>query len=187
MELICDEISTQIIESAKRIAKEKQTGKITVRDILKDLNITNRVFYNRFHKIDDVLEIIYNETISRVRESLNITWDENSDYIEHVIEVASRTLLLSYESRQDISQYVFETDSASNLNFVWWSQEIRKLIQIGKTQGYFRSDLDEEIIGYSIWCFIRGFNADAIGRNLPKGKALKQFQYSFMCFLNGMK
>ena len=74
MEMIRDEICDQIILSAKRIAQQKSAGKITVRDILNDLQLTNRVFYNRFHNIDEVLGILYEETVRKVRERLSTPW-----------------------------------------------------------------------------------------------------------------
>lgn len=187
MEMIRDEICDNIIASARKLAREKNVGKVTVRDILKDLGITNRVFYNRFHNINEVLEVLYEDTVSKVRESLALPWDENTDYWEHIKFVASRTLVLSYESRQNMSQYVFTADVSTNDNHDWWNQEIRRLIAIGKEHNYIRPDLDEQAVGYSIWCFIRGFNADAMGRKLSKDDALEQFYAGFDCFIRGMK
>lgn len=187
MEMIRDEICDQIILSAKRIVREKSAGKITVRDILNDLQLTNRVFYNRFHNIDEVLEILYKETVNKVRESLATPWTGKGDFGEHILKVASGTLILTYESRQYMGSYVFEADSVKNTNFEWWSQEIRKLIGIGKEIGYLKEGLDEEAISYSIWCFIRGFNADALARNLPQEEALRLFRYGFGLLLDGLK
>ena len=46
MELIRDELCEQIVSAAERLAQGKDPGKLTVRDILKEMGITNRVFYN---------------------------------------------------------------------------------------------------------------------------------------------
>jgi len=187
LKLITDEISTQIIASARRLAETKHVGKITVRDVLKDLNMTNRVFYNRFRNMDEVLDCIYAESVSRVRESLSIPWDGKTDFMEHIQSVGARTLTLSYESRRHMSPFIFETDSSSSENFVWWDLEIRKLIAAGKELGTLRKDLDEVAVSYSIWCFIRGFNADALGRSLLEDEALALFRTGFGCFLDGMR
>lgn len=187
MSIIQDEISNEIIDAARKLSKEKSIGKITVRDILKELNITNRVFYNRFHNINEILEILYNETINKVRESLSIPWDQKTDFGEHISTVATRTLILNYESRKNISQYIFETDSSSSTNYEWWINEIKQLIQTGKEINYIKRDLNDDAICYSIWCFIRGFNADALARNLPRDEAVKNFKYGFGCFINGIK
>lgn len=101
--------------------------------------------------------------------------------------VAERTLILSYESRQHLSQFVFESDSSADTNYTWWRQEITKLIETGKQQNYLRQDLDGNAICYSIWCFIRGFNADAISRKLPMETALVLFRSGFGCFIDGAK
>ena len=55
--LICDEMSEKIIDAAQSIASAEGIHEINVRKILKKLNITNRVFYNRFHNIGEVLNI----------------------------------------------------------------------------------------------------------------------------------
>lgn len=187
MELIHDEIRNEIIETARKLSTEKSIGKITVRDILKSLNLTNRVFYNRFHNIDEVLEILYTETVNKVRESLYIPWNSDTDFGNHIKDVAVRTLILSYESRQNISQFIFEADSSTNTNYEWWKKEIHQLIKTGQETGYIKKDLDNEAVCYSIWCFIRGFNADALARNLPKEEAIRQFEYGFGCLINGIK
>lgn len=187
MEKIQDEISREIIESARRIAARKNPAQMTVRDVMKDLQITNRVFYNRFHNLDEVLQILYQESIARVRESLSIPWRGDVEFWEHVQTVATRTLILSYESRQDLSQFIFAADSFADANLAWWEQEIRRLIETGKQHGQVRSDLDEKAISYSIWCFIRGFNADAIARDLPRDEAMAVFRKGFGCFIDGMR
>ena len=158
-----------------------------MRDVLKDLGITNRVFYNRFHSIDEVLAIIYSRSVTQVRRSLAMPWDGQSDYEEHICAVARRTLELTYESRANLSGYIFEADCASPDNFTWWQEEIKKLIRTGKELHWLRSDLDEAVVGYSIWCFIRGFNADALGRGIPEDEALARFRYGFDLMLSGMR
>ena len=50
--LIWDEVSEEILSCAERLARQKHTQKLTVRDVLREMDITNRVFYNRFHNID---------------------------------------------------------------------------------------------------------------------------------------
>ena len=70
--LIKDETSKKIIAAAEKIATE--SGEVTVRKILRELGVTNRVFYNRFHNVDEVLEIVYTNTISRIRESMSVEY-----------------------------------------------------------------------------------------------------------------
>lgn len=186
MELINDDVSRQIINSAKKLAQNKNLQKINVRDILNDLNITNRVFYNRFHNVDEVLECIYSEAVNKVRRSLDVTWSDDKDYFEHILEVVSRTLLISYETKQNVSQYIFEADSEDDRNYIWWNEEINKLVVLGQHLGKIKSDIDIDALNYSIWCFIRGFNADALARNISKDVALKNFRYGFSLILSAI-
>lgn len=187
MEMIQDELCESIIASVKKLAQEKDPQKLTVRDVLKDMGITNRVFYNRFHSIREVLDILYSRSVAQVRRSLAIPWDGKTSYEAHIRAVAGRTLELTYESRANMSGYIFEADCASQENFAWWQEEIKKLIIAGKDLHWLRSDLDESAVAYSIWCFIRGFAADAIARKLPKEQARQQFDYGFACLLRGLK
>lgn len=187
MELIRDELCEQIVSAAERLAQGEDPRKLTVRDILKDMGITNRVFYNRFHSMEEVLSVLYARSVSAVRKSLSIPWDGKTGFEEHVRAVAIRTLELTYDSRGNLCRYVFEADSLSSSNFDWWTREIKKLIAEGKKIGYFREDLEENAASYSIWCFIRGFAADAIARKLPKETAVDQFAYGFGCLLKGLR
>ena len=53
-------------------------------------------------------------------------------------------------------------------------------------KGYIKQ-VDSDVLSYSIWCFCRGYNADAVGRNIPKDEAVKNFRYSFGIILEGLK
>ena len=186
-EMISDEMSRRIIETAEKIATASGAEQVTVRKILQTLGITNRVFYNRFHNIDEVLNIIYEITVLKVRESILSKFDPNGDFCEQVIDIVINTLVMSYDFRMNFNHYVFEYDSVSNQNYEWWKTEIKKLIEIGKAKGVLNQSLDSEIMSYAIWCFIRGYNADALGRKLPKDEAVAGFRYSFRVLLEGMK
>ena len=184
--LIYDEMSERIIKAAEDMVTESGAHSITVRKILLKLGITNRVFYNRFHNIGEVLEIVYKDTVLKIRESLTLAFDDEKDFFENVIDVVANSLIASYEAKQQFNQYVFESDSASQSNFEWWKSEIKKLIDYAKERNYIK-DVDSEIMSYSIWCFCRGYNADAVGRKLPRDEAVNNFKYSFSILLEGMK
>ena len=62
-----------------------------------------------------------------------------------------------------------------------------KLIEYAKSRCYIKDTVDSEIMSYSIWCFCRGYNADAVGRKLPIDEAVKSFKYSFSVLLDGMR
>ena len=185
-DLICDEMSEQIIEAAEKMATVSGASNVTVRKILQVLGITNRVFYNRFHNVDEVLNIVYENTVVKIRASICETFDPNGDFFAQVIEIVANTLRLSYENKMQFNQYVFENDSVSHRNYEWWKSEIVKLIEFGKANRYLK-DVDTDIMSYSVWCFIRGYNADALGRGIPLEKAVSDFKYSFGVLLDGMK
>jgi len=185
--LISDEMSEKIIETAERLVTSKGAHNVTVRKILQELGITNRVFYNRFHNIGDVLEIVYRRIILEIRESAVISFEPERDFFEQVILIIEKTLMLSYELKREFYQFVFENDSVLEENFDWWTKEIEKIIDYAKSIGYVKKDINSKIMSYSIWCFVKGFNADAVARNLPKEEAAEYFRYSMGFLIEGMK
>jgi len=185
-ELISDEMSETIISCAERLVLNSGTNTITVRKILNELSITNRVFYNRFHNIEEVLSIVYRNTIMKIRESITPKYDIETDFFEHVKDVVVNSLVMSYDTKMKFNQYVFENDSVSQSNYEWWIGEIKKLIEYAKEHKLIKN-VDSDRMSYAIWCFCRGFNADAVGRGLPKDEAIKSFRYSFGILLDGMK
>ena len=184
--LIRDEMSQRIVNTAEDIVTENGAHTVTVRKILQTLGITNRVFYNRFHNIDEVLAMVYKSMIPKIRESISTKIDESKDFFEQVTEVVVNTLLLSYDTKMQFNAYVFENDSLSHRNYDWWKTEITKLIEFGKTNGHLR-DVDTDVMSYAIWCFIRGYNADALARGIPRDRAVEDFKYSFRVLLEGMR
>ena len=186
-ELIKDAMSERIIEAAESIVTAEGVCALNVRRVLMKLGITNRVFYNRFHNIADVLGVIYRNTIIKVRRSTmeNGICGEG-DFFELVTDMVVASLKVSYETKMQFNQYVFENDSQTNSNYEWWTWEIKKLIEYAKSKGLIK-DVDSDTMSYSIWCFCRGFNADAVGRNLPVDEAIEKFRYSFAFLLEGLK
>jgi len=186
-ERIRDKMSDKIIETAEHLVTTEGAHTLTVRRILQTLGITNRVFYNRFHNMDEVLEIVYRNTVLKIRESLtSVQPKSQSEFFTHVTDVVANSLIISYKTKMQFSHYVFENDSVSQSNYHWWRSEIRKLIDFAKQQHYIK-DIDSDVMSYAIWCFCRGYNADALGRQLPLDEAVRNFRYSFGILLDGMR
>ena len=183
---IRDEMSEKIIETAERLATENGAERLTVRKILVALSITGRVFYNRFHDVDEVLSIAYRNTAKKIRDGISISLDPKKDFFDQVTDIVAGTLRLSYENKKSFSRYVFESDSSSEENYTWWKERIMDLIAYGRKNGHLR-DVDPDITSYAVWCFIRGYNADALDRGLPMEKAISDFKYSFRILLEGMR
>ena len=185
-ELICDEMSEKIIDAAVKLAVSEGAHNINVRKILNYLGITNRVFYNRFHNIEEVLNIISENSIQEVRKSLKFSFEEGKDFFEQIMDEVEKTLVISYATRMNFAHYVFENDSVSDSNYQWWTREIKKILDYAMKKGLIK-EVDTDMTSYAIWCFIRGFNTDAIGRKLPLEEALKRYRYGFKFILNGLK
>lgn len=184
-ELIHDDMSERIIAIIENIVLTSGAENITVRQVLGELKVTNRVFYNRFHSIDDVLDIIYKRTIIKIREGV-MGFDPEGDFFAQITSIVESTLLLSYDAKRNFSSYVFKNDSISSQNYEWWTSEIKKLLEFGIANGYFKQ-MNTDSMSYAIWCFIRGYNADALARNLPREETAKNFKYCFGVLLDGMK
>ena len=184
--LIKDEMTQAIIDAVEEIAMAGGAATLTVTQILRKLDISNRVFYNRFPNIETVLDIVYRNTIVKIRSALESPVRIEDDFFEYVKDVVSRSLLVSYEVKMKFNQYIFEEDSLGELNRDWWTDQIKKLIVYAKEHKLIK-DVDEETLAYSIWCFCRGYNADAVARGLPQEKAVDDFKYSFSFLLEGLK
>lgn len=184
-ELIYDSVSEDIIAITERLVKEHGANSITVRRVLKEMDVTNRVFYNRFHNIDEVLQIIYKRTVYKMRESLNSEYDIKTNLYEYVIDVCVKVLVKTYDLKNEFSQYMFEFDSATDENRQWWMGEIKKIISVGKETNQL-CDIDSDMFSYTIWCFIRGFCADAIKRKLLKEEAVKYFKFGLERLIGGI-
>ncbi len=184
--LIYDEMSERIIEATEELTLVEKAHDINVRKILKRLGITNRVFYNRFHNIDEVLDIISERSVLKVRESLRFHFNDEMDFFEQIMLEVEKTLVISYETRMNFAHYVFENDSVTDSNYQWWIEEIKKILDYAIDKGYIKK-VDTDMTSYAIWCFIRGFNADAIGRKLPLDEAIKRYRYGFKFILDGLK
>ena len=183
-ELIFDEMSETIIAAAAKLAFESGAKTVNVRMVLQELEITNRVFYNRFRNIDQVLQIVYERLVLQIRKS--VRFDPEGDFFTQVTDIVAHTLIMSYELKMKMNDYVFQRDSIFGDNYLWWKNEIIKLIDFGKSKGLLK-EVDSEAMSYAIWCFIRGYNADAVGRRLPLEEAVTNFKYAFGILLDGMR
>ena len=184
--LIYDKVSEQIIDATEKLTVSEGTHNINVRKVLKYLGITNRVFYNRFRNIEEVLDIISERSILKVRESLNFHFVEEKDFFEQIMDEVEKTLIISYETRKNFAHYVFENDSVTDSNYRWWIEEIKKILNYAIDKKYIKK-VDTDKTSYAIWCFIRGFNTDAIGRKLTLEEAIERYRYGFKLILEGLK
>ena len=91
--LIHDEMSQKIINAVEEIAMEGGAATLTVRQILRKLDISNRVFYNRFPNIESVLDIVYRNTIVKIRTAFESPLKIEQDFFGRIttpFELVSR-------------------------------------------------------------------------------------------------
>ena len=173
-DLIRDNLSEQIVAVAGDLAKEHGAKNVTVRSILQKIGISNRVFYNRFHNINEVLELVHDAAVLKMRESLRSEIDITKDFFGYIEDIAVKTLINTYDVKKQFSQYMFEYDSKTEANHRWWTKKVEEIIEIGKATNQLK-EVDSEALSYAVWCFFRGYNADAVNRRLPKSIAIKDF------------
>lgn len=183
--IIKDDISNKIIETAAIIIQTEGINSINVSKIIKRLGVSNRVFYNRFNNLEEVLEEVYNKIMIKIREKLNPQYDGKQNFFEYVLDLVENSLILSYELKQQLNLYIFGNDSISQHNYEWYIDRIKKLIDYAKEKDLIK-DVDSDVISYTIWCAIRGYNADAVMR-FEKDEAIKKMRYSFSLLLGALK
>ncbi len=185
---IDDETTAKIIKTATEIVNERGVEKLTVSAIIRELKVSNRVFYNRFCNIHELLEVIYELSVMKMREVLeNSKWDESEDYIDYHIRLLAEVLKMTYTHKKRFSHFMFEHDSMSENNRKWWVDKVKNILDTAISKKLIRNDINTENISYSIWCFCRGFNTDAVNRNIPLEDALKIYSETFSVFLQGLK
>ncbi len=185
-DLISDEMSEQIIATTAKLVTEFGTQYVTVRKILNEMNISNRVFYNRFHNLDEVLQAVYLDLILKMRENLKAV-PEDMDYFEYATHVVVKCMIDTYDMWRQFSQYSFEHSSLTEQNRLWWTGRITEILNKAKELGVVRKDINSEQLAYFTWCICRGVNADAVSRKLSKTEAVECLKAGFECLLEGIK
>ena len=185
--LIHDEMSQKIIDITARLTAELGAHAVTVRKILSVLGTTNRVFYNRFHNVDEVLRIVYANAVVNMRQCFKSDYNSKDEFFDYCMDVAVNVFVSTYDIKMQFSRYTFEHDSLTENNRAWWSGEMLKVCKYARSNGLIKDDVDIETLSYSIWCFCRGYNTDAVSRGLAKDDALKYFKFAFGYFLEGIK
>ena len=185
--LIRDEMSEKIIDITKNLAAEYGAHAVTVKKILSVLGTTNRVFYNRFHNVDEVLRIVYANAVVNMRQCFKSDYDSKEKFFDYCMDVAVNVFVSTYDIKMQCRRYTFEHDSLTESNREWWSSEMLKVCEYARRKGLIKKNVDLETLSYSIWCFCRGYNTDAVSRGLSKKDALKYFKFAFGYFLEGIK
>lgn len=182
---INDNISDEIIDAATETVFSVGYDKLTVCSILQKLGYSNRVFYNRFCNIHEVLEKVYENVYLKMRECADIEYIPGTDYCEYLADIAITLLKKTYETKKKFVNFLFEHDSITDYNRKWWLAKIKSLLDYGVEINVLK-DFDTESASYSIWCYCRGFTADAVNSKLDIDKAEEIFRHGIKFFLSGI-
>ena len=184
---IRDSVSDRIIELTEDLVVKQGVKSISVSMLMKKLGMTNRVFYNRFHNIEEVLNIVYERVVIKMRDNINTGVNPQMSFYEYVEKLIVMCMEDTYDLKNQFSQYMFEHDSLSKNNYEWWIEKIKELINFGIENGYLKEGLNADDLSYFIWCFCRVGNLDAVMRNVSKEDAVRCLKAGFECFLEGAK
>ena len=184
-ERIHDDISDQIVEIVARITAEEGAHKVTVKKIISEMGVTNRVFYNRFSNIDEVLRIVYRNAVVNMRENIRPEFHDKESFVQFCLDTAVSIVMQSYDVKMQFRRYVFEHDSLTEENRIRWYDMIKKCYQCALEQG-FAKPVDAEALCCAIWCFCRGYYADAVSRQLSREEAVRNFTFGFSCLLSSV-
>ena len=184
-ERIRDDISDQIVEIVASIAAAEGAHKVTVKKIIGELGVTNRVFYNRFANIDEVLRIVYRNAVVNMRENIKPEFHDRESFEQFCLNTAVDVLIQTYDVKMQFRRYVFEHDSLTEENRIWWYEKIKKYYAYALEQG-FAKPVDADALCYAIWCFCRGYYADSVSRQLSREEAVRYFTFGFTCLLHGV-
>lgn len=100
----------KMAESLKRFMEKKSFDKITVRDILEDIEITRPTFYYHFEDIYDLMRWTFDtELLTLLKKSENcITWDDGMLLVLQYVEENRAVCLCAYNSiGRDMLQRLF--------------------------------------------------------------------------------
>lgn len=183
--LIRDEISEKIIGIAADLTREQGAHCVNVRKIITRLGVTNRVFYNRFKNCDEVLRIVYSRAVVQTREAIVPDFSDRESFVRFCLDAAEQVLISTYDMKMQFSRYVFEHDSLTEENRLWWKTHIIRNYEYALEKGYVR-EADTDALCYAIWCFCRGYYADIAARGMQKEDAVRYFRFGFRCLLNGI-
>lgn len=181
-----DEISLRIIDTAMEIATQDGIANLSVSKIINRMGVTNRVFYNRFKDLDDVIHAVYDKVVLHLRSCFDKGYDGSQDLCEYIMEIAVLLLEKTYETKLHFAGYLYNYDSFLEENRKWWIDHIVPLIDLGIEKGIFK-EVNSLHLAYSIWSYSRGFNATSIGNALSHDEAIAAFKLGFKCFMDGAK
>jgi AcrR family transcriptional regulator len=153
-----DETSTRIIDIAASIGCREGANALTVTRLCRELSCDRRVVYNRFRDIDEinmmVAEKCNNELIEHSRKAINPA----DSYVNNFNAYVESAFSYIYEKDSHYQYYTtlyrIEEDKVKNK----FLDDIVRLINEGKSIGYYKDDVDSKESAANIWLIIMGIS-----------------------------
>lgn len=184
---LVDDMSRNIIDTAKKIVDEEGAEQVNVKRILEELNITNRVFYNRFQNAEDVLQTVYESAVLDMRGFVVMAYDSSMDYYDYIVNLAVTALQKTFLLKKQFKNYMFKHDELSTGNRKWWIAQIANILDYGIQKGYLNPAVNTKEAGYAVWCFCRGFSAEGVVQNQSLEEVEHSFRLGVGYLLDGIK
>ena len=181
-----DETTKKIIAAATGIAQQEGIEQVSVKRILSEMGVSNRVFYNRFCNIDELIQILYNELVQEIRSCLKSVKEEGQCYYSYLLELAVAVVRKIYHNNLHFRRHLMSYRASNESNRNWWLSQIQQILQDGINRGLLKP-MDTAAVSYGVWCFCLGFHKEAIGEALDGEEAIAAFSQSFALLIEGMK
>lgn len=181
-----DETAKEIIRTATEIAQKEGIEQLSVKRILSEMGVSNRVFYNRFRNIDDIIQILYNELVEEIRSCIKLEQQEDQTYYDYLLDLAVGVVTKIYHNNLHFRRHLLSYQASKENNRNWWLNRIQTILKDGMNQGLLKP-MKEDAVSYGVWCFCLGFHKEAIGENLSGKQAVAAFRESFALLIEGMK
>lgn len=182
-----DKTTKAIVRTAAVIAQREGLEKLTVKRILSEMKVSNRVFYNRFRNIEDLIEVMYHQFVDTVRERINPErLADTEHYYETMLELAVGVVRKMYHNDIHFRLRLLSYEASKESNRNWWLKQIQEILKDGVNRGLLKP-MNEQAVSYGVWCFCLGFHKDALGKNINEEEAISAFRESFSYFIEGMK
>lgn len=182
-----DETTKEIIHTAKKIAQKEGLEQLSVKRILAEMKVSNRVFYNRFRNIEDVIELLYEQAVNSLREIIDLSLLEKDElYYETLENLAVNVVRCLYQNNIHFRARLLSYETSKDNNRNWWIEQIQTILCDGVTRGLLKP-MDELGTARGIWCLCLGFHKEALGKSVPEQEAIASFRTFFTIFIEGMK
>ena len=193
-----EEQKTQIFDTATRLFREFGIRRVSIDDICRDLRISKKTFYSYFPQKEDLIrelsKLVYNESVKRFAKIFN-----GRSAVEALLLIVSKSYEFADNNdniiREDIEKYypkIFE--EIRELHTALFKSTFEKNIRQGIAEGYYRDDLDVELLlAYNLlYAHSNGIKEieKMLGRTFSKKRIVQFFNDMFIHIIvneRGMK